>query len=169
MTIHQTTDTHVKKGKEHKTASGRLCNGNMYPVYLGHYFKSDALVIKLPLNPKMGINNESILYAIIEGASKFMEIDRREIGGAIWNNGEQDGINITLFDTVPNGAGHVKRMQSNLLEIFKCALEKVSGVCGCGDETCCYGCLRNYDNQIFHETMARGYAKQYLTWLLNKN
>ena len=52
--------------------------------------------------------------------------------------------------------------------MLKTALEKVDGKCGCGEETCCYGCLRNYDNQTYHDTMSRGQAKNYLTWLLKK-
>ena len=95
-----------------------------------------------------------------------MEIDRREIGGSIWRNGKSSSINITLFDTVPNGAGHVKRMISEIKGILKEALNKVSGQCGCGEETCCYGCLRNYANQQYHDTMSRGNAKKYLEWLL---
>ncbi|MBQ8451829.1 MAG: DEAD/DEAH box helicase [Clostridia bacterium] len=163
-----TADIHVKLDSEHKNASGRICTGKMFPAYLGHYFKSDALVLTLPENYSLTYDYESILYAIIEGASKYMEIDRREIGGAIWSNGKSNGINITLFDTVPNGAGHVKRMQPYLKEIFKNALIKVSGICGCGEETCCYGCLRNYDNQLYHDTMSRGAAKRYLHWLLKE-
>ena len=163
-----TADNHAKKTGEHKTASGRECSGKMYQAYLGHYFKSDAFVLTLPRNNSLMYDNESILYAIIEGASKFMEIDRREIGGAIWIDGISSGINITLFDTVPNGAGHVKRMQPYVKEILESAIEKVSGACGCGEETCCYGCLRNYDNQLYHDTMSRGAAKKYLHWLLKE-
>ena len=107
------------------------------------------------------------VHLIIEGASKFMEIDRREIGGAVWKNGDTNGFSVTLFDTVPNGAGHVKRMLGHIKEILVEALKKVDGKCGCGEETCCYGCLRNYDNQAYHDTMSRGWAKEYLTWLLS--
>ena len=44
----------------------------------------------------------------------------------------------------------------------------IGGACGCGEETCCYGCLRNYDNQLYHDTMSRGAAKKYLHWLLKE-
>lgn len=152
--------------KEHKTYNNRLCNGKLVKCYLGHHFMSDALVLTLPVYKGMFPEYESILYAIIEGASKYMEIDRREIGGAVWKNGETNGFNITLFDTVPNGAGHVKRMLEHIVDILHAALDKVNGKCGCGEETCCYGCLRNYDNQSYHDTMSRGQAKRYLSWLL---
>ena len=154
--------------KGHKTHNNRQCCGKLIKCYLGHHFTSDALVLNLPVYKGMIPEYESILYAIIEGSSKFMEIDRREIGGAVWKNGETNGFSVTLFDTVPNGAGHVKRMLNHITEILKTALEKIDGKCGCGEETCCYGCLRNYDNQTYHDTMSRGQAKKYLSWLLKK-
>lgn len=159
-------DKNTSKG--HKTYSNRQCGGKLVKCYLGHHFVSDALVLNFPIRVGMVPEYESILYAIIEGVSKCLEIDRREIGGAVWKNGDTSGFNIALFDTVPNGAGHVKRMTDRIVDILKTALEKVSGQCGCGEETCCYGCLRNYDNQTYHDTMSRGRAKQYLTWLLRE-
>lgn len=160
--------TFFANGKGHKNHNNRPCSGKLITCYLGHHFSSDALVINLPMYKNMVPEYESILYAVIEGASKFMEIDRREIGGAIWKNGENNGFNITLFDTVPNGAGHVKRIKENIIDILNSALEKVKGQCGCGEETCCYGCLKNYDNQTYHDSMSRGQAKKYLSWLLKK-
>lgn len=152
---------------EHRTANNFPCTGKLVSCYLGHHFTSDALVLHLPQYKNPMAEYESILYAIIEGASKFMEIDRREIGGAVWKKGDTNGFSVTLFDTVPNGAGHVKRMLGHIKEILVEALKKVDGKCGCGEETCCYGCLRNYDNQAYHDTMSRGWAKEYLTWLLS--
>ena len=151
----------------HYDAYGRKCSGELKNCYFGHSFLSDALVFVLPRNDEIK-EYESVLYAIIEGASKFMEIDRREIGGAIWHDGETENVKVVLFDTVPNGAGHVKRIQHYAKEVLDVALDKVSGRCGCGEETCCYGCLRNYDNQAYHDKMSRGRAKQYLLWLLNE-
>ena len=156
-----------KQENYHYNADGHKCSGTLYNCYLGHHITSDALVIQLPINNNLMLNEyESILYAIIEGASKKMEIDRREISGSIWKDGESGHISIALFDTVPNGAGHVKRMVGEIKGILQEALIKVNGQCGCGEETCCYGCLRNYSNQQYHNTMSRGNAKKYLEWLL---
>ena len=44
---------------------------------------------------------------------------------------------------------------------------RVSGSCGCSEDTSCYGCLRNYGNQFEHEHLIRGAAKEYLEWLLD--
>ncbi len=46
-------------------------------------------------------------------------------------------------------------------------MNKVSGICGCTEETSCYGCLRNYLNQFFHDNLSRGLAHKYIDWLLN--
>jgi hypothetical protein len=42
----------------------------------------------------------------------------------------------------------------------------VDGRCKCGEETSCYGCLRNYSNQRDHERLHRGAAKAYLQSVL---
>ena len=150
---------------EHLTAGGRKCAGKMFPCYFGQHFRSDALALEFDQDNTIW-EYDSLLYAILEGASMYMGIDRRELGGSIWKNGEKDKVSIVLFDTVPNGAGHVKRIKDNILQILESALQKVDGRCGCSEDTCCYGCLRNYDNQARHDTMARGNAYDYLSRLM---
>jgi hypothetical protein len=72
-----------------------------------------------------------------------------------------------LFDDVPGGAGHVKRIIQNentIIEILKCTLLKLKN-CNCGGETgdaSCYGCLRNYQNQFCHDELKRGMVIQFL-------
>lgn len=46
------------------------------------------------------------------------------------------------------------------------AKQKVSGTCGCGEDTSCYGCLRSFENQFYHEILERGLAQKYLGELL---
>ena len=71
-----------------------------------------------------------------------------------------------MFDEAAGGAGHVKRIYSQLGTILKAAYRRVDGHCGCGEETSCYGCLRSYGNQLEHDILARGMAKEYLEWIL---
>lgn len=153
--------------KTHQRADGKECSGALKLAYLGHSFNTDVLLIELPIIEDSEMDLPSLLYAIIEGASNSLDIDRRELGGAVWgNNGKT--VSLVVYDTVPGGAGHVKRIQNKILETLRGALLKVSGKCGCGEETSCYGCLRNYDNQTYHETMSRKGAKKYLDLLLEK-
>jgi hypothetical protein len=76
---------------------------------------------------------------------------------------------------VPGGAGHVKRIaesEESILAMFQSALNKVSGKCGCGGgvqgegDTSCYGCLQNYQNQIYHDKLKRNFPKEFLENIL---
>lgn len=153
--------------KTHQRADGKDCGGALKLAYLGHNFNTDVLLIELPMLENSEVDLPSLLYAIIEGASNSLDIDRRELGGAVWGYNDKK-ISLVIYDTVPGGAGHVKKVQTNILDTIKGALLKVSGQCGCGEETSCYGCLRNYDNQTYHDTMSRKGAKKYLEMLLGK-
>ena len=66
-----------------------------------------------------------------------------------------------LFDTVPGGAGHVKRLlnKQEMLKAFQYAYEKVSQNC-C--DVACYNCIKNYKNQKYHEFLRRPLAKDFL-------
>jgi hypothetical protein len=46
-------------------------------------------------------------------------------------------------------------------DVLEAALARVAG-CDCGEETSCYGCLRGYRNQSFHEELRRGVAVDFL-------
>lgn len=68
---------------------------------------------------------------------------------------------LVLFDDVPGGAGHVRRIARNkdiLISVLKAAQAKLER-CECGGEqrnTSCYGCLQNYRNQFCHDELERG-------------
>ncbi len=160
---------HVKKDYPkdyiHQSPNGKDCTNKLHPAFLGHTFYTDAIVITTEIKADMDLENYSYLYAMVEGACKSLDIDRREINGCLYGL-SNNSISIVIFDTVPGGAGHAHKILGNIGEVFAEALNKVSGQCGCGEETSCYGCLRNYDNQSRHEDMSRGSAKNYLEWLI---
>lgn len=114
---------------------------------------------------------ESLMYSILEGMSSALEIDRNDIDGTLY---VEDAFtkSIVLFDTVPGGAGHVKRLldEEQFIKTLAYAYDKVSS-CTCGgdkQDTSCYNCLRNYYNQYCHENLKRGYAIKALETLLSK-
>ena len=51
-------------------------------------------------------------------------------------------------------------------ELIEEAYKVVDGHCGCGEETCCYGCIANYYNQAVQANLSRGAAKRILGTLL---
>jgi len=158
----------------HKSPFGEECSSAVKgPLHLGHTFKTDVLTISLEkYSPVESIIMKedfwfSMLYAVLEGTSQALGIRRQDLDGCLYPY--KDKISIVLFDNVPGGAGHVKRLieEQNLCDVLKDALERVR-ICTCGEETSCYGCLRNYQNQFCHEQLKRGIIEKFLSSNLEK-
>lgn len=139
----------------HRKPIGEECLSSVRgPLHFGHTFKTDVLTISLERYEFVEALTEkgfwfSLLYAILEGASQALGIRRQDLDGCLYPY--EGKIALVLFDNVPGGAGHVKRIidGENLHEVFKNAFNRVKN-CTCGPETSCYGCLRNYQNQFCH-------------------
>lgn len=162
----------VLKAGKHDTKYRKPCgNKSLINVSLGHQFSTDILKIVLPrhdINLAMPDGTQhkdqylSILYAVLEGASNALDISREDISGCVTSDSS-----IVLFDNTAGGSGFVKHIYYHFEEVLNAAKQKVSGLCGCTEETSCYGCLRNYSNQYYHDEISRGLAYHYLDWLLN--
>lgn len=164
-----------KRPASHKKPEGKECKGIFEQVSLGYNFETDIVVIDFQdIFDDMGAEDgfwESLMYSIIEGMSSNLEIDRSDIDGTLYVKNLY-AKSIVLFDTVPGGAGHVKRLldEEQFIKTLTCALDKISS-CSCGGEnqdTSCYNCLRNYYNQYCHDKLKRGYAIKGLETILNK-
>ena len=156
--------------ESHKTPWGEQCSGELSkrPYSLGHEFETDILEIEFK-----NYRNEqdgfwySLLYAILEGASEALNIERDDLSGTLYYTGDTASPNLVLYDDVPGGAGHVKRINSNKRAIEN-VLEKTRRVverCDCGGkdkDTSCYGCLRNFQNQFVHDRLSRGKVIKFL-------
>lgn len=126
---------------------------------LGHTFVTD--IVMLGISAKEFTYDEmlSFMYALLEGISISLEIERNDINGIVQQiDGE---LKILFFDNVPGGAGHVKRLLNKeiLLEVLKQTHIKVSQEC-CDESASCYNCIRNYNNQKVHPKLKRGFAKK---------
>ena len=152
------------KGR-HDSSFGRPCSGTLHgPVNLGHSFITDIIKLEImhkngelfPLNQQQSL---STLYAILEGMSQTLGIRRSELDGCV--NNTQNTTELIIYDTVPGGAGYVKRLLSTgiIQKVIESARDKVKN-CSCGLETSCYGCLRNYQNQFCHGELQRRSALQ---------
>ena len=110
----------------------------------------------------------SFIYAFLEGISNAMGIERNDIDGILELNLDLRSYDILIYDNVPGGAGHVKRLVNRdaIISSLRAALSKVSQNC-CDENTSCYNCLRNYYNQAYHSRLKRVYAKEILEMLLN--
>ncbi len=168
----------VKSGtpvpRKHKTSLGRDCSGTLFLNDLGHEFLSDICELRVE-GYTVGDYDSwfSVLYSLLEGASNALSIRRDDLDGCLYPYRGLGPPALILFDNVPGGAGHVRRVAENLLEVLYAARERVDGRCRCGGgpegpgTTSCYGCLRNYRNQFYHDQLKRVDALNFLNRALN--
>jgi len=141
---------------DHKRHNGKQCsNKSLERFSLGHNFKTDVVKVEffLPIKYDQAL---SVLYALLEGVSSYLDIERNDIAGVIVKNSNTGSYDFILFDHVPGGAGHVKRLMDSkeFSEVLIETRRLMTKNC-CDPETSCYSCLRNYYNQKLHHKLKR--------------
>ncbi len=161
-----------KKMVKHVRYDLQKChNEELNRIRLGHSFRTDVARLSIPrLDYGDGISYcraISFMYAILEGISRVFEIERNDIDGIVEKNIYYNSYDVLLFDNVPGGAGHVKRLldKRTFIAALRAALDVVSHNC-CDEKSSCYNCLRNYYNQHYHEKIIRGEAKSIIQKLI---
>jgi ATP-dependent helicase YprA (DUF1998 family) len=154
------THPHLLRDKE--------CPGPLQPRSLAHRYQTDIVAVSFDaLAAPSAVNGSwrSTLYALLEGVSERLQISRDDIDGTLYPT--PDGrTSLVIFDAVPGGAGSAMRIARSFDEVLAAALARVAR-CDCGEETSCYGCLRGYRNQPFHEELRRGAALDFLNPLVS--
>ena len=158
--------------KAHKNYKQYDCaNDTLEYIRLGHKFGTDVARFTIPMLDsvdKVSFPQAlSFLYAFLEGVSIALDIERTDIDGVVEFNLDMQSYDILLYDNVPGGAGHVKRLLSKdaVVSSLKAGLDKVSKEC-CDENTSCYNCLRNYYNQSYHNKLVRKLAMDVIKRLL---
>ncbi|MCQ2448220.1 MAG: DEAD/DEAH box helicase, partial [Oscillibacter sp.] len=160
----------------HKTMRGYNCvntEGTATKTFrLSHDFKTDVVRITFVTESAGDLDTMlSVLYALLEGLSREIGIERTDIKGCLFRTYE-NGIllySVILYDAVAGGAGHVRRMVTEDGAILQRVLKRaydVANECECGSS--CYKCLRNYFNQKIHDQLDRVKAATFLqNWIGN--
>lgn len=164
-----TSTRRAKSDTSHRNPrSGQECRGTLVTRHLGHEFLSDVIEIRLGgfIDNASDIRLwHSMVYALLEGASQALNIRRDDLDGTLYRHTSMEPPAILLYDNVPGGAGHVRRIFEEPAVVFQNAYERVANEC-CGPETSCYECLRNYRNQWFHDDLVRGLARDLLAGII---
>lgn len=135
---------------------------------LGTSFVSDVLELVFDIDSAPSCVKEdweAVMWALFTAAAKILDAPETELGGTIYEN-DMHGMSLLIYDDVPGGAGHARQLSDRVPELVKEAYRVVDGHCGCGEETCCYGCIANYYNQTKQSQLSRGAAKRLLGALL---
>ena len=149
------THRHLLRDKE--------CAGPLQPRALAHGYETDIVAVSfdaLAVPSSASGSWRSTLYALLEGVSERLQISRDDIDGTLYPT-PGGRTSLVIFDAVPGGAGSATRIARSFDEVLAAALARVMR-CDCGEETSCYGCLRGYRNQPFHEELRRGAAVDFL-------
>jgi ATP-dependent helicase YprA (DUF1998 family) len=154
-------------GKHPHLLRDRECLGHLQPRALAHSYETDIVAVSfdaLAVPSMMPGSWRSTLYALLEGVSDRLQISRDDIDGTLYPT-PGGRTSLVIFDAVPGGAGSATRIARSFDEVLAAAMERVTR-CDCGEETSCYGCLRGYRNQPFHEELRRGAAVDFLSALV---
>ena len=152
----------------HYNSSGYKCSNKLLIKYsIGHEFNTDVALIKfLDSDVSDASKAWTILYSLLEGLSRSLNIDRNEVSGCLqWYqdaNHPSGNFAFVLFDNTPGGAGYVRQLKDEnaIAEMMREGFRVVS-TCSCGEgnaDTACYSCLCNYYNQKQHDILKRRFA-----------
>jgi ATP-dependent helicase YprA (DUF1998 family) len=106
----------------------------------------------------------SLLAALLEGARRRLQVSQDDLAGVSYFDRAPV---FALYDDVPGGAGLAREAYARAREVFESALQ-VCNECTCGEHSSCYGCLRSYRNQDFHQLLDRTLAAKVLADLLSQ-
>jgi hypothetical protein len=85
-----------------------------------------------------------------------LDIERDDIDGTVLQFGGAGYRSIVLFDNVPGGAGHTRRISTELEKVMEAAFTIADNCPGCSRDQSCNACLRNFRNQYAHDLLKRG-------------
>ncbi|MCS6835215.1 MAG: DEAD/DEAH box helicase [Anaerolineae bacterium] len=163
-------------GPKHKACEekyrGQACGSpDIKTLSLGHAITTDTLQIRLHNTADLSVPRSkdflySVLYALIQGACRALQIERQDIDGLLYPfrpfaDRDDYEISIVLYDNAPGGAGHVKDIQQNFARVVDEAYQIISS-CDCAPNTSCVRCLRDYNNQLVYDYLRRDGAVEFL-------
>lgn len=166
----------AKKGVlgTHKDARGYDCRysleeGTSPQEYrLSHIFKTDVakITFETPEAQEQDVML-SVLYAMLEGVSRTLDIERTDIKGCLHSVqrsvSQRPIYELVLYDAVAGGAGHMRRLITEDASVFRRILNAALHVVeDCSCDPSCYQCIRNYYNQKIHDILDRKKAAKFL-------
>ena len=152
--------------KKHRAPWGKECDEALYKRKLYHVFRTDVvqIIFQTPL-AKYYATMLSVMYALLAAISKELDIERTDIKGCLHKVKTDNGLlcAIILYDAVPGGAGHVRRLVTDDFVVFASVINRAIDITkNCNCDPSCYSCLRNYYNQTVHELLNRNLVYEFL-------
>lgn len=159
----------TKNGHKNPFGKGKCSNTVLTRYCLHHEFKTDVAKISFTCDTSDQAIMMSVMYALLNSFAIELSIERRDIKACLTykrTTGKMEH-KIIIYDAVPGGAGHSRRLVTEDGEILKAVIERaISLLKTCECSPSCYRCLRNYENQKVHEILDREKALSFLEQLV---
>lgn len=155
-------------GHKNPFGRGKCSNTSLIRYSLHHEFKTDAAKISFGCDTSNYPTMLSVMYALLNSFAHELNIERRDIKACLTYKitiGRMEH-KIIIYDAVPGGAGHSRRLVTEDGEVLKAVVKRAINLldtCECSPS--CYRCLRNYENQKIHEILDRENALNFLKQL----
>jgi hypothetical protein len=155
---------------------GRASKG----IVLGTDFITDVLLISIKVGPPLILSTgllatevalRSVSEALTKAACIKLGLEAQELQAeyrpALTKAG-REGLEaeIYLYDTLPGGAGFVRRVGELGIEVFQAALGNLEQ-CPENCDRSCYRCLRSYKNKFEHDLLDRHLGASLLRFLID--
>lgn len=159
----------TKNGHKNPFGKGKCSNTALTRYCLHHEFKTDVAKISFNCDTSDETIMKSVMYALLNSFAIELSIERRDIKACLTykrTSGKMEH-KIIIYDAVPGGAGHSRRLVTEDGEILKAVIKRaISLLNTCECSPSCYRCLRNYENQKIHEILDREKALSFLEQLV---
>ena len=167
---------HPARRGEPPCPSNRTTRG----IVLGTDFKTDVLLVSIRVDDPVTLKPavlatdvamRTICEALTKAACMFLELEPREVQAefrpALSAEG-RDGreAELYMYDTLPGGAGFVKRIGELGTRVFNDAL-RILEECPEDCDRSCYRCLRSYKNKFDHDSLDRHLGASLLRYALD--
>lgn len=160
----------IKDGPKHPNpfGKGECTNTRLERYSLHHEFKTDVAKIEFEMDTSDYSTMLSVTYALLNAFADVLSIEKRDVKACMTYKLKEGKYShqIIIYDSVPGGAGHSRRLITENGEVLKTVINraiKILSECDC--EPSCYKCLRSYENQKFHEILDRRKALDFLNQL----
>ena len=162
---------HIEKNKnehKHPFGKGKCSNTSLTKYCLHHEFKTDVAKISFACDTSDQATMLSLMYSLLNSFANELNIERRDIKACLTYKRTISKMEhkIIIYDAVPGGAGHSRRLVTEDGEVLKAVIKRaitLLNTCECSPS--CYRCLRSYENQKIHEILDREKALSFLNQL----
>ncbi len=134
---------------------GEECGSQRQKEFCLHVeFLSDVLLIG-----PFGSEAEAVnaMSGLLVGAAQVFDMGESELEGLILPESETS-FRVLLYDPVPGGSGFLGQMCKHWRAVCVRGQEFIESCTNCPADKACYGCLKHYRNQQYHDQLSRALA-----------